>query len=545
MLTLYGQCVSDGVAVGKLFYYDRATPQIVRRTADDPAAELARFRRAQRLAFGELAVLHDRAVHTVGAQDAEIFSVHQMMIDDLDYYESVQEMIEGKRMNAEAAVYETANAFAQVFASMGDPVMRARAADVQDVSRRMIGILTGRRDALVIREPCIVAADDLSPSETVGLSRELLLGIVTSGGSANSHTAILARTMGIPALTALGGLDVSQQGKTAALDADGGALYIEPDASTEAALRKKQRSLWQASGRLRALVGQENVTRDGRKIEICANINGLADIPAVRESDAGGIGLFRSEYLYFGRSDYPDEETQYQTYRRLLEQMAGKRVVIRTLDAGADKQADYFKLPPEQNPALGLRAIRLCLRQPALFKTQLRALLRASVHGRLAVLFPMIASKPELLEAKALLGQVKADLDAEGIPWSPKTELGIMIETPAAAIISDMLAGEVDFFSVGTNDLTQYTLAADRGNPALREFIDPRHEAVLRLIELAARSAHQAGRRIAICGELAADTALTERFLRMGIDELSVVPARVLPLRAAVRQTDLRARQEA
>lgn len=539
MLTLKGQGVSKGLAIGKVFYFDRTPVEIVRREVEDPTAEFARFEAAKASAIDELAALYERAVNTIGEKDAEIFSVHQMMLEDLDYCESIQGMIEGESVNAEFAVDATAELFAGMFASLDDPVMKARATDVRDISRRVIGILTGKRDTLIITEPSIVAADDLTPSETVTLDRSLLLGIVTSGGSANSHTAILSRTMGIPALISVQGLDETVHGRQAIIDSATGALYVEPDEETQTAFHARLEEFERQQILLHGLVGQDNVTLDGRRIDVFANIGSPADVPLVHKNDAGGVGLFRSEFLYLESTDYPTDESQYQAYKTVLEQMQGKKVVIRTLDIGADKQIGYFNLPKEENPALGFRAIRICLARPEVFKTQLRALLRASVHGKLAVMFPMITSKSEVDEIKSIVAEVKDELKAKGQAYSEDVEFGIMIETPAAAVISDVLAKEVDFFSVGTNDLTQYTLAADRQNANLDRFIDTHHEAVLRLIELAAKNIHAQGKWIGICGELGADTSLTRRFLEMGIDELSVSPSKVLEVRNMVRHIDL------
>ncbi len=540
MLTLHGQGVSNGLAFGKIFYFDRAPVNVIRQAVADSAAEFARFERAKQTAIEELAALYERAVYTVGERDAEIFSVHQMMLDDLDYCESVQGMIEEESVNAEYAISATADIFADMFASLDDVVMQARATDVRDISRRVIGVLTGKRDSIVIDEPCIVAADDLTPSETVTIDRELLLGIITSAGSTNSHTAILSRTMGIPAIISVDGLDRAVHGKQAIIDAATGSVNVEPDEATEAALRTKLEQFERERNLLRELVGADNVTLDGRHIDVYANIGSPADLPLVHKNDAGGIGLFRSEFLYLESADYPTEDSQFEAYKAVLEGMTGKRVVIRTLDIGADKQIGYFDLPKEENPALGFRAIRICLARPDIFKTQLRALLRASVYGKLAVLFPMITAVSEIAEIKSILAQVQAELTAENKLFADDIEYGVMIETPAAAVISDRLAQEVDFFSVGTNDLTQYTLAADRQNASLDRFIDIHHEAVLRLIELAANNIHAAGKWIGICGELGADTALTRRFLEMGIDELSVSPSKVLDVRNAVRHIDLR-----
>ncbi|MEG0912570.1 MAG: phosphoenolpyruvate--protein phosphotransferase [Oscillospiraceae bacterium] len=536
MLILNGKGVSNGLAFGKVYYFDRAPITIARTVISDPAAELVRFSEAKAAAIAELEKLYAHAAETIGEKDAEIFSVHQMMLDDLDYCESIQGMIQDENICAEFAVNATADIFADMFAALDDPYMKARATDVRDISRRVIGILSGKRDTIVLNEPSIIATDDLTPSETVTIDRNLLLAIITSGGSSNSHTAILSRTMGIPAIISLGeGLTNDIGGKQIIVDADSGTVYVEPDKAVNLKMHEKHEEFERQRVLLHELVGEENITLDGKKIEICANIGSPADLPLVKRNDAGGIGLFRSEFLYLESKNYPSEDSQFEAYKSVLEAMDGKRVVIRTLDIGADKKIGYFKLPKEENPALGFRAIRICLERPEIFKTQLRALLRASVYGRLSVMFPMITSKSEIDDIKKLLAESKDELKAKGIPFSEQVEYGIMIETPAAAIISDLLAKEVDFFSVGTNDLTQYTLAADRQNASIERFINKHHEAVLRLIEFAARSIHAEGKWIGICGELGADTALTKRFLEMGIDELSVSPSKVLEVRNMVR----------
>ena len=509
---------------------------------EDAAAEKARVKKAKQAAAEQLQAIHDKALKEVGEANAQIFEIHIMMLEDEDYNESIANIIDTQQVNAEYAVAVTSDNFAEMFAAMDDAYMQARSADVRDISNRIIANLTGTVDSSA--ESCdsmIVCADDLAPSETVALDKDKVLAFVTAHGSSNSHTAILARNMNIPAVIGMGDefLTEISSGTPAIVDGYTGTVIVDPDEATVAEYTAKRTSDEEKKRLLQELKGKENVTVDGRKINIYANISGIDNIGAVLLNDAGGIGLFRSEFLYLENSDFPTEEQQFHAYKRVLESMAGKKVIIRTLDIGADKQVGYFGLKKEENPALGYRAIRICLTRPEIFKTQLRALYRASVYGNLGIMFPMITSVKEVERIKEICEEVKAELRSDGIEYSDKIELGIMIETPAAALISDRLAPMVDFFSVGTNDLTQYTLACDRQNPDIEEFIDTHHEAILRLIEMSAENAHKNGAWIGICGELAADTTLTERFLRMGIDELSVSPSFVLKVRDAVRRTDL------
>ena len=463
-----------------------------------------------------------------------------MMLDDLDFVESIEGLIENDRLNAEAAVSDTGAQFAEMFAAMDDSYMQARAADIRDISTRVVGILTGEGESGIVSDvPCIVAADDLAPSETVQRDKSLILGFITSAGSANSHTAILARTMGIPAIISAGdALQPEMEGKYAIIDGQTGEAVIEPDDAERERLLKKQAKEKALKELLDQLKGKPNMTKDGRNVMVYCNIGSPADIDAVLQNDGGGIGLFRSEFLYLQGSDYPTEDEQFEAYKTVAERMGGRRVIIRTLDIGADKQADYFHLDKEENPAMGLRAIRICLTRPEVFRTQLRALYRASAYGKIAIMFPMITSVWEVQEIKRICRNIRAELAEEGVPMADKVELGIMIETPAAVMMSAELAREVDFFSVGTNDLTQYTLAVDRQGVGLDRFFDAHHPAVLRMIRMAAENAHRAGIWIGICGELGADAELTETFLSMGIDELSVSPSAVLPLRSAIRSID-------
>ena len=506
----------------------------------DTAAELARFHDACETAKEQLGVLHDKALAEAGEDAAMLFEAHQMMLDDLDFVESIEGLIENDRLNAEAAVSDTGAQFAEMFAAMDDSYMQARAADIRDISTRVIGILTGEGESGIVSDvPCIVAADDLAPSETVQLDKSLILGFITAGGSANSHTAILARTMGIPAIIGAGdALQAEMEGKYAIVDGQTGEMVIEPDDAERERLLKKQAKEKALKELLDQLKGKPNVTKDGRNVMVYCNIGSPADIDAVLQNDGGGIGLFRSEFLYLQGSDYPTEDEQFEAYKTVAERMGGRRVIIRTLDIGADKQADYFHLDKEENPAMGLRAIRICLTRPEVFRTQLRALYRASAYGKIAIMFPMITSVWEVQEIKRICRNIRAELAEEGVPMADKVELGIMIETPAAVMMSAELAREVDFFSVGTNDLTQYTLAVDRQGVGLDRFFDAHHPAVLRMIRMAAENAHKAGIWIGICGELGADAELTETFLSMGIDELSVSPSAVLPLRSAIRSID-------
>lgn len=540
MEQIFGKGVSKGVAAGPISFYRRASGVIPRHEVSDTAAELERFRAARETAKEQLAKLYDKALAEAGEDAAMLFEAHQMMLDDLDFVESIEGMIENDRVNAEAAVSDTGAQFAEMFAAMDDSYMQARAADIRDISARVIGILTGEGESGIVSDvPCIVAADDLAPSETVQLDKALILGFITAGGSANSHTAILARTMGIPAIISAGdALQPEMEGKYAIIDGQTGEAVIEPDDAERERLLKKQAKEKALKELLDQLKGKPNVTKDGRNVMVYCNIGSPADIDAVLQNDGGGIGLFRSEFLYLQGSDYPTEDEQFEAYKTVAERMGGRRVIIRTLDIGADKQADYFHLDKEENPAMGLRAIRICLTRPEVFRTQLRALYRASAYGKIAIMFPMITSVWEVQEIKRICRNIRAELAEEGVPMADKVELGIMIETPAAVMMSAELAREVDFFSVGTNDLTQYTLAVDRQGVGLDRFFDAHHPAVLRMLRMAAKNAHKAGIWIGICGELGADAELIETFLSMGIDELSVSPSAVLPLRSAIRSID-------
>lgn len=540
MEQIFGKGVSKGVAAGPISFYRRASGVIPRHEVSDTAAELERFRAARETAKEQLAKLYDKALAEAGEDAAMLFEAHQMMLDDLDFVESIEGMIENDRVNAEAAVSDTGAQFAEMFAAMNDSYMQARAADIRDISARVIGILTGEGESGIVSDvPCIVAADDLAPSETVQLDKALILGFITAGGSANSHTAILARTMGIPAIiSAEDALQPEMEGKYAIIDGQTGEAVIEPDDAECERLLKKQAKEKALKELLDQLKGKPNVTKDGRNVMVYCNIGSPADIDAVLQNDGGGIGLFRSEFLYLQGSDYPTEDEQFEAYKTVAERMGGRRVIIRTLDIGADKQADYFHLDKEENPAMGLRAIRIYLTRPEVFRTQLRALYRASAYGKIAIMFPMITSVWEVQEIKRICRNIRAELAEEGVPMADKVELGIMIETPAAVMMSAELAREVDFFSVGTNDLTQYTLAVDRQGVGLDRFFDAHHPAVLRMLRMAAENAHKAGIWIGICGELGADAELIETFLSMGIDELSVSPSAVLPLRSAIRSID-------
>lgn len=538
-----GKGVYGAVAMGKISLFKKQDTVIQRTSVTDTEAEKARVEAAKAAASEQLQAIYEKALKEVGETNAQIFEIHMMMLEDDDYNESIQNIIDTQKVNAEYAVSITADNFAEMFSAMDDAYMQARAADVRDISDRIIANLTGN---VAVQENSdekrIICADDLAPSETVSLDKDKVLAFVTAHGSSNSHTAILARNMNIPAVIGVGSdfLKEVQDGTEAIVDGFTGEIFVEPDEETRQRLLEKQRADEEKKRLLLELKGKENVTKDGTKVNIYANIGSVDNIGAVLLNDAGGIGLFRSEFLYLENTDYPNEEQQFLAYKRVLESMAGKKVIIRTLDIGADKQVDYFHLKKEDNPAMGYRAIRICLTRPEIFKTQLRALYRASIYGNLGVMFPMITSVSELEKILAICEEVKAELREQGVTYSDTMELGIMIETPAAAIISDRLAPMVDFFSVGTNDLTQYTLACDRQNPDIEPFIDTHHEAILRLIEMSAKNAHANGAWIGICGELAADTTLTETFLRMGIDELSVSPAFVLKVRDAVRNVDLR-----
>lgn len=537
-----GKGVYSAVAIGKISLFKKPDANVKRVHITDTESEKTRFENAKTLAVEQLQAIYDKALKEVGEANAAIFEIHQMMLDDDDYNDSINNIIDSQSVNAEYAVAVTADNFAEMFSNMDDAYMKARAADVRDISNRLINNLSGNVSAESSSdEKVIICASDLAPSETVSLDKDKVLAFVTAHGSSNSHTAILARNMNIPAVIGAGDefLNEIRDGDEAIVDGYTGEIFVAPDEETRGRLLEKQRTDEEKKRLLQELKGKENVTLDGRKINVYANIGSVGDIGKVLENDAGGIGLFRSEFLYLENYDYPTEEQQFAAYKKVLESMAGKKVIIRTLDIGADKKVDYFDLKPEENPALGYRAIRICLTRPDIFKTQLRALYRASAFGDLGIMFPMITSVSELEKILAICGEVKAELESQGVEFSDKVELGIMIETPAAAVISDKLAPMVDFFSVGTNDLTQYTLACDRQNPDIEQFIDTHHEAILRLIEMSAENAHKNGAWIGICGELGADTALTEAFLRMGIDELSVSPSFVLKVRDAVRSIDL------
>jgi len=542
MTRYVGKGVYNAVAIGRISLFGRNEAIVQRIHVENTENEILRLEKAKSEASEQLGEIYEKALKEVGETNAAIFEIHQMMLEDEDYNDSIRNIITTQQVNAEYAAAVTADNFAEMFAAMDDAYMQARAADVKDISNRIIANLLGTgSSAQNTNDKMIICADDLAPSETVSLDKEKVLAFVTAHGSSNSHTAILARNMNIPAVIGVGDefLTAVKEGDEAIVDGFTGEIFINPDDETRERLTKKLADDLNRKRLLQELKGKDNVTLDGRKINIYTNIGSIDNIGAVLANDAGGIGLFRSEFLYLESSDYPTEEQQFSAYKRVLESMAGKKVIIRTLDIGADKQADYFNLRKEENPALGCRAIRICLTRPEIFKTQLRALFRASVYGNLGIMFPMITSVSEVQKALDICEQVKSELKADGIEYSDKIEIGIMIETPAAAIISDKLAPMVDFFSVGTNDLTQYTLACDRQNPEIEQFVDTHHEAVLRLIEMSAENAHKHGKWIGICGELAADTSLTETFLRMGIDELSVSPSFVLPLRDAVRKIDL------
>ena len=541
MTVLTGKGVFGGIAVGRALMVRRSDTHVGRRPITDVEAEIARYVSAKERAAAELRTLYERALRDIGESGAAIFEIHGMMLEDEDYNRSVENTIRIEAVNAEVAVMTAAEHFSAIFSGMDDPYMSARAADVRDISSRLCRILEGKSLTLPEGgEGVILCADDLAPSETMQLDRERIAAFVTAEGSVNSHTAILARTLGIPAVVGVGReLMTVSDGEALAVDSFHGKVYLHPDAHTARRLGERQKEDQRVKELLQKYKGMENVTRDGRKIEIFANIQSISEVGAALRGDAGGIGLFRSEFLYLDRTDYPDEEEQFRAYRTVLQSMGDKKVIIRTLDIGADKQVGYLGLEREENPALGLRGIRICLTRPEVFRTQLRALLRASVYGRLGIMFPMITSVAEVNEVLCLYERVRAELIAEGIAVSEHIERGIMIETPAAALISDRLAPLVDFFSVGTNDLSQYTLAIDRQNRSVARFFDEHHEGILRLVAMTADNAHRCGKWIGICGELGADTALTEQFLRMGIDELSVSPSYILPLRERVRSLDL------
>lgn len=539
MISMQGKGVSTGVAIGPLYYYQRAKSTIRRYEVENTEAEWERFKAAQAKAIEQLGELAEKAREEAGDEAAMLFETHQMMVEDLDYEEAIQGLINDNKLNAEAAVTDTAAQFAEMFASMDDAYMQARAADVKDVSGRIIGILTGVvQGGIDSPVPVILAADDLAPSETVQLDKSKILGFITEGGSGSSHTAILARTMGIPAIIGVGDqLKPEYEGREVIIDGSTGNVVVDADEATKSYLLKKLEEQKKTQEMLNLLKGQPNVTKDGQSVRIYCNIGSPDDVPAVLSNDAGGVGLFRSEFLYLNCDDYPTEDYQFEAYKKVLSDMGDKEVIIRTLDIGADKQIGYFDLPHEENPAMGNRALRICLNRPEIFHTQLRALYRASAFGHLGIMFPMVTSVWEVKEAKKMCERVKAELTAEGKPFSSDVSIGIMIETPAAVLMSDRLAKEVDFFSCGTNDLTQYTLACDRQNADLGRFYNPHHPAVLRALKMVCDNAHKNGVWVGICGELGADLELTETFLSIGIDELSVSPRAVLPLRQKVRET--------
>lgn len=533
-----GKSVFGGIAIGKIMVYEKGEHQVKRVKITDAEAEKNRYYEAVEIAFKQLGELHDKALREVGEANAAIFEIHQMMLEDDDYKESVEHIIESQMVNAEYAIAQTGDNFSQMFAAMDDEYMRGRAADVKDITERLLGILSGNTGSGVdADEPVIMVAEDLAPSETVQMDKSKILSFVTQKGSVNSHTAILARTMGIPAL--IGSdivIDESLNGKLGVVDGTNGVVYIEPDEATLSAMQEEQRKDNEKKALLQELKGKEDVTLDGKKIKLYSNIGNIKDLANVIANDAAGIGLFRSEFIYLESDTFPTEEEQFNIYRTVAESMAGKPVIIRTLDIGADKQCDYFGLDKEDNPALGLRAIRICLTRPEIFKTQLRALYRASAYGNISIMYPMIISEQEVDKIKVIENEVKAELTEQGIEFgNPKS--GIMIETPAAVIMSRQLAKKVDFFSIGTNDLTQYTLAIDRQNTKLDDFYDAHHPAILAMIRMVVENAHAEGIWAGICGELGADTTLTEEFLKMGVDELSVPAGKVLAVRKVIRET--------
>ena len=532
-----GKSVYKGIVMGPVAVLRKNDYQVKRTRIEDADAEILRVTGAVEAAKEQLGRLYNKAVQEVGEASAAIFEVHQMLLEDEDYLESIQSMIRTELVNAEYAAAATGDNFAQMFAAMDEDYMKARAADIKDISERLVRNLSGGADAdLSSMEPSVIVADDLSPSETVQMDKEKILAFVTVHGSTNSHTAILARMMNIPALIGVPMKpDELKNGMTAVVDGFSGQVIFEPDETVKAETKKRIEEEAEKQKLLQELKGKENVTLDGRRIHIYANIGSVGDMGYVLENDAGGIGLFRSEFLYLGRNDFPTEEEQFQAYRQAAQMMAGKKVIIRTLDIGADKQVDYFQLGQEDNPAMGYRAIRICLKQPEIFKVQLRALLRAAVYGNLSIMYPMITSTEEVKQIYEIVAEVEEELKAQGVQYRIP-EQGIMIETPAAVMISDRLAELVDFFSIGTNDLTQYTLAIDRQNERLDDFYNPHHEAILRMIQMVVENAHKCGKWAGICGELGADPTLTEQFVRMGVDELSVAPSMILKLRKIVRE---------
>ena len=535
-----GKSVFGGIAIGKISVYKKEEQQVRRVKAVDTEAEIMRFRMAKAEAIRQLSELYEKVLREVGEENAAIFEVHQMMLEDVGYNDSIENMICIQGINAECAVADTADNFVRMFMEMDDDYMRERAADVKDISKRVLTILNGDlKEDVAVKDATIIVADDLAPSETVQLDKDMVLSFVTAHGSLNSHTAILARTMAIPALVGVPlPLDDAVDGKLGIVDGTEGKLYVDPDEETLRRMKRRQQEEAERKELLQTLKGRENVTLDGKKVMLYANIGNLKDLAAVLQNDAGGIGLFRSEFIYLERDDYPTEEEQFQIYKQAAEAMAGKRVIIRTLDIGADKQCDYFQMEHEENPALGCRAIRICLTRPEVFKTQLRALFRASAYGKVSIMYPMITSVKEVKRIREIAASVKAELSGQGIEIG-EPEQGIMIETPAAALISEELAKEADFFSIGTNDLTQYTLAVDRQNTKLDEFYDSHHPAILRMISMVVENAHRAGIWAGICGELGADQSLTREFLAMGVDELSVSPESILPIRKIVLETNV------
>ena len=541
MVIYEGKAVFEGVAIGKISVYAKNEQSVKRIKVDDTAAEIERYAKARDKSIEQLKALYEKAVKEVGEASAEIFEAHQLMVDDEDYIESVENIIESEEVNAEYAVAVTGDNFAKMFSEMEEEYFRGRAADIKDITERILNALSGEgADGIVSDEPVIVVADDLAPSETVQMDKDKILSFVTVHGSANSHTSILAKTMSIPAIIGCPiPLSDEVNGKLAIVDGCEGKIYVEPDEDILAAKKKLLLEEEEKKNLLERLKGKENVTLDGQKINLYANIGNTKDLGLVLKNDAGGIGLFRSEFIYLGSDNYPTEDEQFAIYKQVAQTLAGKKVIIRTLDIGADKQADYFELPKEENPAMGLRAIRICLTRPEVFKTQLRAILRASAFGKISIMFPMIISVDEVKKIKSIVEEVKKELDADGLAYDKDIELGIMIETPAAVMIADELAEEVDFFSVGTNDLTQYTLAIDRQNQSLDEFYDSHHPAIMRMLAMIADAAHRHGAWAGICGELGADLSLTKEFLAMGYDELSVSPGRILPIRKTVLETNV------
>ena len=540
-----GKSVFGGIAIGRISVHKKDEQQVKRVRIEDPEQEILRYRQAKQTAMEQLQGLYQKALKEVGEANAAIFEIHQMMLEDDDYNESVENIIRMQQVNAEYAVASTGDNFAQMFSAMDDDYMRARSADVKDISERVLSVLGGRATGIAASgEPVIIVADDLAPSETVQLNKDLVLSFVTVHGSVNSHTAILARTMSIPALigTAIPLTD-DIDGKVGIVDGKNGCIYVDPDEDTLGKMQQLKLEEQEKKELLQTVKGRENITIDGKKIMLYANIGNSKDLAAVLQNDAGGIGLFRSEFIYLERDTFPTEEEQFQIYRTVAETMAGKPVIIRTLDIGADKKCDYFEMEPEENPAMGCRAIRICLTRPEIFKTQLRALFRASAFGNISIMYPMIISVDELRKIKTIVAEIRQELTEQGVTFGEPKQ-GIMIETPAAVMMSEELAKEVDFFSIGTNDLTQYTLAIDRQNPKLDAFYDPHHPAVLRMIQMVVENAHKSGIWAGICGELGADTTLTRRFLAMGVDELSMSPGSILPVRKIILETDVTKERE-